>query len=258
MKPQVTRGWRGREGRRGTATRPPRHDGLHLEEVADGINAEMGHHAPAARFAPARPARPGGRTARPRLHRRLVERGQRHGRVRPAGRRGPVDHRAAVRHRDRRDLHPRAGVARHGRGDLREPGSRPVRAWHRHLLTGDRGGLERAEAGPALPAGQGHAEVPASRARRGEGERGIRDVHRARVPPRSASGAAAGARTRRPAAGHGAARRHPCGRGDHQLARPRRRADGARGGRAGLRADRPDLRLSPPTTPPPRGPSAAA
>src|SRR6516165_9162467 len=51
---------------------------------------------------------------------------------------GPVDHGAAVRHRDRRDLQPRPGVARHGRGHLREPGSRPVRAWHRHLLTGDR------------------------------------------------------------------------------------------------------------------------
>ena len=208
VKPQVERGWRGRQGRRGTAAGPPRHDGLHLEEVADGINAEMGHHAPAPQFAPARPARPGGRAARPRLHRCLVERGQRRGRVRPAGRRGPVDHRAAVRHRDRRDLHPRAGVARHERGHLREPGSRPVRAWHRHLLAGDRGGLERAGAGPALPAGQGHAEVPAPCAGRGEGERRVRDVHGPRVPPRPAPGTAAGARARRPAAGHGAARRH--------------------------------------------------
>src|SRR5439155_17538311 len=33
VKAQVTRGWLGREGRHGTGTGPPRHDGLHLEEV---------------------------------------------------------------------------------------------------------------------------------------------------------------------------------------------------------------------------------
>src|SRR5262249_30151249 len=78
---------------------------VRLTEVADGIHAEMGHHAPAPQYPPARTARPGGRAARPRLHRRVVERGQRPRRVHPARRGGAVDHRAAVRHRDRRDLH---------------------------------------------------------------------------------------------------------------------------------------------------------
>jgi len=147
-----------------------------------GINGQMGDHAPAARHAAARPAGHRGGPSRPRVHRRLVGRDERVGRVHAARPRRPVEQPAAPRHRHRRDLHPGTGPARDERGHPGRSRARPVRARHRRVIGGDRGAVERHPAGPALPALPRHAPVPARGPGRGEGDRGVRNVQCAGFP----------------------------------------------------------------------------
>ena len=145
-------------------------------------NVTMGHYCAAEWAAAARTAGSGRGPARARLHRRLVLGGQRDRRVHPAraGRRvGPG---AAAGHRHRGYLQPRPGAAGDERGHRGRARARPVRARHRGVLPGRGDGVERRPAGPALPAGPGHAAIPPPGAGRGEGQHDRRYVHRHRVP----------------------------------------------------------------------------
>ena len=132
-----------------------------------------------------RPPRAGGRGPRGRaagLHRCVVLRGGRRGRLH-AAHRHRAHHADADRHRHRQRLHARA---RHARLHRRRAGgrrARALRARHRRGLAADRGVLERRRVQPARHARARDRPVPARgagrRARRLQG----RDVHGGRLPP---------------------------------------------------------------------------
>ena len=95
-----------------------------------------------------------------------------------------VGARAAARHRDRARVHARRAHARvDGRVDV--PGrAGTVRARHRHVVGRHRRTVERPHVRQAVPARARHHPLPARRPAGREGRRGIRDVPRARLPPR--------------------------------------------------------------------------
>ena len=218
----------------------------------------LGNHAPAAGNGPRRTARDRRRAARPRLHRRLVGRGQRHRCVHAPDPGRAVVRRVAPGHGHRPRLHPRAGRAGDERRDAGRPRAGPLRVRHRHLVPGHRGAVERDRVCPALPARPGHAAVPAQGAGRGEGHREVPDVPGHRVPARGPAGEPARAGARRAAPADDQARRGRGRRRDHELAVARRRAEGARGGRARTASWSPGSSSAPRPMPRSPGPSAGA
>ena len=165
---------------------------------------------------------------RPRLHRRLVERGQRHRRLhpaRPGRRRGPRRCASAAP-----SSRPSPGARRCMAQSVAAMAEAAPGRFAFGIGTSSDVIVERLERHPvrgAVPAHQGHGAVPQGGAHRREGREAVRDVQRSsgfrlggRPSSQSADPHRRAARGDAPAGRPGGRRRH------HQLARRRRREEG--------------------------------